>query len=88
MIGESFTRIFKQNMFNCGMLTVQLSLEPLDGIFERFADRETVLETDREKKVFVLKADGAEETFSFEISGFYQALVEAGGWVGYADSKD
>lgn len=87
VIGESFARIFKQNMFNCGMMAVQLSPEALDGIFERFAGRETVLETDMDKKVFTLKADGAEETFSFEISGFDQALVESGGWVGYADSK-
>jgi len=66
----------------------KLSPETLDGIFERVAGRETVLENGMKKKVFVLHADGAEETFSFERSGFYQALVEAGGWVGHADSKD
>lgn len=87
VIGESFARIFKQNMFNCGMMAIELPPETLDGIFEKFAGKETVLETDMDKKEFVLKAEGVEETFSFEISGFDQALVEAGGWVGYADSK-
>jgi 3-isopropylmalate/(R)-2-methylmalate dehydratase small subunit len=87
VVAESFARIFKQNMFNCGMMAVELSSIDLDRIFKKFAGKETALETDMEKKVFRFTSANEEETLSFEISGFDQALVEADGWVGYADSR-
>ena len=85
VIAESFARIFKQNMFNCGMMAVELAPEDLDRLFAKFAGKVTTLATDMEKKTFSFSADGEEETLSFAISGFDQALVEAGGWVGYAN---
>jgi 3-isopropylmalate/(R)-2-methylmalate dehydratase small subunit len=87
VLAESFARIFKQNMFNCGMMAVELSSADLDRIFKKFAGQETTLVTDMEKKVLRFTSINEEETLSFEISGFDQALVEAGGWVGYADSR-
>ena len=33
VIGESFARIFRQNMFNCGILAVELSKADLDRLF-------------------------------------------------------
>lgn len=86
VIGESYARIFKQNMFNCGMMAVELPVEKIDEIFAKYKNKETIVETDLEKNVFIIKADGETEEISFEISGFDRALVEAGGWVGYADS--
>ncbi len=86
VIGESYARIFKQNMFNCGMMAVQLSPEQIDAVFAKYSDKVTTIETDLEKNVFKLTADGETEEISFEISGFDRALVEAGGWVGYADT--
>jgi len=87
VIAESFARIFKQNMFNCGMLAVELSPADLDCIFNKFGGKETTLTTDMEKKVLQFTAADGNETISFEISDFDQALVEAGGWVGYAESR-
>ncbi len=87
VIAESYARIFKQNMFNCGMMAIELSPPDLDTIFKKFAGKETTLETDLERKVLRFTSDGVEELLPFEISGFNEALVEAGGWVGYADSK-
>jgi 3-isopropylmalate/(R)-2-methylmalate dehydratase small subunit len=87
VLAESFARIFKQNMFNCGMMAVELSSADLDRIFNKFAGKETTLETDIDKKVFRFTSNNEEEILSFEISEFDQALVEAGGWVGYADSR-
>ena len=84
VIAESFARIFKQNMFNCGMMAVTLLPAELDRIFGAFSGKATALFTDMEKKELRFSADGAEMTAPFEISGFDQALVEAGGWVGYA----
>lgn len=86
VIAESYARIFKQNMFNCGMMAVELSKEDIDRLFKKFAGKETRLTTDLEKKTLHFAADGEEENLSFSISEFNQALVEAGGWVGYADT--
>jgi 3-isopropylmalate/(R)-2-methylmalate dehydratase small subunit len=40
----------------------------------------------QEQKV-VAKGNGQEKSFAFEISLFDKALVEAGGWVEYADAR-
>lgn len=87
VIAESFARIFKQNMFNCGMMAVELTPTDLNRLFEKFSSKETILTTDMKKKEFLFCSDGEEERVSFEISGFNEALVEAGGWVGYADAN-
>jgi len=85
VIAESFARIFKQNMFNCGMMAVELPSETMDEIFNTFKGKDTTLTTDLTKNVFVLKAGSEQKEIPFTISGFDRALVEADGWVGYAD---
>ena len=85
VIAESFARIFKQNMFNCGMMAVELPKETLDEIFSQFKGKDTHLHADLGKNIFVLTAGSLRKEIPFEISGFDRALVEADGWVGYAD---
>jgi 3-isopropylmalate/(R)-2-methylmalate dehydratase small subunit len=46
VIGESFARIFRQNMYNCGMIAAELPQTVLDEIFRDFANRETTLAVD------------------------------------------
>ena len=87
VIAESFARIFKQNMFNCGLMAIELAPAEINRLFEKFAGREAALTTDMGKKEFLFSCDGDEERLSFEISGFDEALVEAGGWVGYANAN-
>jgi 3-isopropylmalate/(R)-2-methylmalate dehydratase small subunit len=87
VIAESFARIFKQNMFNCGMMAIELSSVDLNRIFEKFKEKETLLKTDMEQKILRFVSGQEEEILSFEISEFDQALVAADGWVGYANSR-
>jgi 3-isopropylmalate/(R)-2-methylmalate dehydratase small subunit len=87
VIAPSFARIFRQNMFNCGMMAVELSKDEVDQLFADFAGKETTVETDFEDRKFTFKADGKEATFSYTISDFDRDLVKAGGWVDYADEK-
>ncbi|MFV0437800.1 MAG: 3-isopropylmalate dehydratase small subunit [Desulfopila sp.] len=87
VIAEGFARIFKQNMFNCGMMAVVLEKSVIEELFGRFAGKETMLETDFANKTLTFSAAGDSCKVDFEISGFDQALVEAGGWVGYADAR-
>jgi 3-isopropylmalate/(R)-2-methylmalate dehydratase small subunit len=87
VIAENFARIFRQNMFNCGMMAVELPAQTMDRIFEEFAGKKTHLETDFEKNVFIITADGQHTEVPFSISDFDRALVKTGGWVEYADAK-
>jgi 3-isopropylmalate/(R)-2-methylmalate dehydratase small subunit len=87
VIAESFARIFRQNMFNCGMLAVSLPAAVIAEIFDRFAGRETYLKTDWDNTSFELVAGGDVLAVPFRLSAFERALVEAGGWVEYADGR-
>lgn len=87
VIAESFARIFRQNMFNCGMLAIELPKADLDRLFAHSGDDGAVVCIDIETKTLVLEANGTNERFSFELSPFDEALVLAGGWVDYADGK-
>jgi len=86
VIAESFARIFRQNMFNCGMLAVELPEAAVADLFARFAGRKTRLETDFAGSVFTFTADGEAHRVPFQLAPFDRALVEAGGWVEYADA--
>jgi len=85
VIAVSFARIFRQNMFNCGLMAVELSAQIIDHLFATFVGKKTSVETDLEKYVFTFSADGKKEDVSFAISDFDRNLVTAGGWLEYAD---
>lgn len=85
VVAESFARIFRQNMFNCGMIAVELPAETIDQLFQRFGGKETEVITDFENNKLVIRAGEDEESFPFAVSDFDHKLVKAGGWVDYAD---
>ena len=89
VIAESYARIFRQNMFNCGMLAIELPKADIERLFalEKATAGEVDIEIHLAEQKIVAKADGKVENFSFDISPFDKALVEAGGWVEYADAK-
>jgi 3-isopropylmalate/(R)-2-methylmalate dehydratase small subunit len=89
VIGESFARIFRQNMYNCGMIACELAPETLDEIFKDFSGVETKLAVDTERGTLTFKAGagGTEKTVSFRLADFEKALVDAGGWVEYAAQR-
>ena len=87
VVAESFARIFRQNMFNCGMMAVELPADVIADLFATFAGTPTAAETDLEKGTITFSADGAVRTVSFGISAFDARLVAAGGWVEYADAN-
>ena len=87
VIAESFARIFRQNMFNCGMAAIELPKADLDQIFSHAADADATMDIDIEAGTLTMKGNGQQKSFSFEISPFDKALVLAGGWVDYADKN-
>lgn len=87
VIAESFARIFRQNMFNCGMAAIELPKEELDQIFSHANDADANISIDIETQTLAMSGGGKQKTFRFDISPFDKALVLAGGWVDYADQK-
>ncbi|ACM19898.1 isopropylmalate/citramalate isomerase, small subunit [Geotalea daltonii FRC-32] len=87
VIAESFARIFRQNMFNCGMAAIELPDQSLDVLFGYSGYGDTVIAVDIEAEKISVRGGGREDALSFQISPFDKALVLAGGWVDYADSK-
>ncbi len=86
VIAESFARIFRQNMFNCGMLAVELPAATIDDLFQTFAQQETTVTTHLKSQVFTVAAGNQKEDIPFLLPDFARTLVEIGGWVEYADS--
>jgi 3-isopropylmalate/(R)-2-methylmalate dehydratase small subunit len=87
VIAESYARIFRQNMFNCGMLALELSAETIDSLFKEFAHRDTEIFADLKTSELVVKSEGKQKEIDFLISDFDRDLVAAGGWVEYADTR-
>ncbi|MFZ0131030.1 MAG: 3-isopropylmalate dehydratase small subunit [Desulfobacterales bacterium] len=87
VVAPSFARIFRQNMFNCGLLAVELPAGTIEHLFSTYAALATRMDIDFDQAQLTLHAPGAKETASFSISDFDRALVMAGGWLEYADGK-
>ena len=89
VVAESFARIFRQNMFNCGMLAAELPGKILDGLFLRFSGSavDVAVDIDRGTLSFVPADGGAGVVAPLTIGAFEVAMVRAGGWVRFAAER-
>ena len=87
VVAESFARIFRQNMFNCGMAAIELSKEQIERLMQFSAYEDAAMSIDVTAQSLTISGGGKTEQFAFDISQFDKALVLAGGWVDYADTK-
>ncbi|TYO99544.1 3-isopropylmalate/(R)-2-methylmalate dehydratase small subunit [Geothermobacter ehrlichii] len=87
IIAESYARIFRQNMFNCGMLAIELPKEDIDSLFAMGRAGQLVVDVDVDGQRLTARAGGESREFGFDISPFDKALVLAGGWVEFADAR-
>ena len=85
VIAENFARIFRQNMFNGGMLAVELPKETIDKLFADYKGKDTTVSLDLESETLDFSGNGKKVNIAFKLSGFDKALVKSDGWVGYAD---
>ncbi|GHV83709.1 3-isopropylmalate dehydratase small subunit [Spirochaetia bacterium] len=86
VIASGFARIFRQNMYNCGMIAAVLPEETIDGLFKIFAGKDTTVNVDTEKLTLVFTSGGVEKSVPFKLQGFEKDLVNSGGWVEYAEA--
>ena len=87
VIAENFARIFRQNMFNCGMMAIELPKGEIAALFDEFSGTDAELVCDLDNRTFTVTGGGKTRVCKFSVGDFDLALVKAGGWVGYADSK-
>jgi len=86
VIASSFARIFRQNMFNCGMLAIELSESDIDKLFG-FRNSHARIDMDFDKNSLTISSEKGSKAFLYRIAEFDKALVSAGGWVEFADAK-
>ena len=90
VVATNFARIFRQNMYNCGMLAIEMDKKSIEDMFKTFGDKETeckiVINDDDTAKVKLI-AGSLSKSYPFKLEGFEKALIENEGWIGYADSK-
>jgi len=85
---QGFARIFRQNMFNCGMLAIELASADIDGLFSACDKASTICDVDFSQKTLIFSwGKGMSRSISFSITQFDEALVKAGGWLEFADAR-
>jgi 3-isopropylmalate/(R)-2-methylmalate dehydratase small subunit len=88
VLAQNFARIFRQNMFNCGMLAIELPEKDLDALFKLSDRQSAICDIDfLEKSLIFSWGKGESKAVGFSISQFDEALVKAGGWLEFADAK-
>ncbi len=88
IIAESFARIFRQNMFNCGILAIELNKTQIDSLFSMRGNIN--FEVNIEKGVIKAESDESNQVaveFELQLNPFDLELVKAGGWLSYADQN-
>jgi len=86
VIAESFARIFRQNMFNCGMLAIELPREDIESLISLGPD--VTMKVDMEHNLITAEnKQGNSLSITFSLNEFDRELVTAGGWLAYADKK-
>lgn len=88
VIAENFARIFRQNMYNCGMFAIELPQETIEHLFQNYAGKDdTSIGIDVENDQILVSSGGQSEVIPFQVGAFDKTLVQEGGWVGYAEKN-
>jgi 3-isopropylmalate/(R)-2-methylmalate dehydratase small subunit len=88
VVAQSFARIFRQNMFNCGMMAIEQPAAEIDALmgFARKDGVECAVDLDEGTLLFTA-ADGTSLELAIGLKEFDAALVKSGGWVEFADAR-
>ena len=88
IVAGSFARIFRQNMFNCGILAIELGKEDLDRLFALPGNVEVTVDL-QQSTMTAVSDTSAHPTVSctFTLNSLDRELVAAGGWLNFADQR-
>lgn len=87
IIAESFARIFRQNMFNCGILAIELPKADIDKLFALQGNVTIDVNLTDCTMTATASPSGKQQVCSFSLNSFDKELVGAGGWLAYADQR-
>lgn len=87
VIAESFARIFRQNMYNCGMFAIELPKDKIDYLLANYTGADTTIEIDIDNNKILVTSPQKSDKIDFKVGEFDKTLVKEGGWVGYADKN-
>ena len=87
VIAESFARIFRQNMYNCGMFAIELPKDTIEYLFENYTGKDTSITIDVDKDKIIVTSSDKSEAIDFKVGEFDKTLVKEGGWIGYANKN-
>ena len=87
VVAESFARIFRQNMFNCGILAVELLPSEIETLCTMKGTISIAIDLAKDQLLATSDDPQQQQVIcSFVINAFDKQLVAAGGWLAYADS--
>lgn len=87
VVAENFARIFRGNMFNCGMLAIELTASTIEQIFGLGKSGAVTCSVDIKTRKLMFSSDTKKIDIPFSLNAFDEALITSGGWVEYADAK-
>jgi len=87
IIAEGFARIFRQNMFNCGILAITLAKEHINALFALAKKGTVAVAVDLAAGKLKATSGDAVYECAFQLNDFDRELVGAGGWLAYADER-
>ena len=88
VIAQNYARIFRQNMFNCGMLAIELPAKDIDALFNLPDPANTICDIDVAGKTLIFSwGRGKSTAMHFTLNEFDEALVKSGGWLEFADAR-
>ena len=87
VIAENFARIFRQNMYNCGMMAIEMAADQIEYLFEKYAGKDGEIEVDVETGMVKVSDGKDKDCIPVKVADFDKCLVNAGGWVEYADKN-
>ena len=87
VIAESFARIFRQNMFNCGILAIELEEQQIESLFKLEGNVEITINVEEGILTASTSGNSDDLQFRFTLNEFDKKLVLAGGWLEYAEGN-
>jgi len=73
-------------MYNCGMLAIELPKEEIERLFKEAASGADCA-ISAEPPEITITSGGNTRVIPFSLTGFDRDLIQAGGWLEYADKR-
>lgn len=88
VVAPTFAKTFRQDMFNCNIMAIEIDRKSLADMFKTFADKDCeckiVINDDGSAKVKLI-AGSLSKSYPFQLDDAEKALAEKSDWAGAAE---